>query len=114
MTAQLHTETARRTQMRRTRTRTAKAQNAAFGMSTTTSAPPCSQLGPQWHSSEREVVALLGRRLDIEALDEAEALTSSCSHCPLRTQCADWGRTDRYTGVAGGLVLRRGEQVHRS
>ncbi|MGN7157741.1 hypothetical protein ACTHRK_16800 [Dietzia cercidiphylli] len=115
MTAQqMHSDTPRRSQMRSTRARTSRAQDAAFCMSTSVPPLPCGELGAQWHSCERDVVALLGRRLDVEAVEEAAPLTSSCSKCPIRVQCAEWGETDRYTGVAGGLVLQRGKQVHGS
>ncbi|MCT1515307.1 hypothetical protein [Dietzia cercidiphylli] len=115
MTAQqVHTDTPRRQQMRSTRSRTSRAQDAAFCMSTSVPSLPCGELGAQWHSCERDIVALLGRRLDVEAVEEAAPLTSSCSKCPILEQCAEWGATDRYTGVAGGQVLQRGKKVRRS
>ena len=111
MTTQLDAQTPRRTQMRRIRARTTRAQAAAFGMSTSAAVLPCRELGAQWHACEREVVALLGRRLNIEAVQEAAALTSRCKECPILNSCADWARADRYTGVAGGQVVHQGQWV---
>jgi len=32
-----------------------------------------------------------------------------CSRCTIVEQCYQWARSDRYTGVAGGTVFKKGE-----
>ncbi len=47
-----------------------------------------------------------------EAALAAAPAFALCSECPISDACAEWARTDRYTGLAAGLSWTRGK-AHR-
>jgi hypothetical protein len=58
-----------------------------------------------WNEHERAWSMQLKRRDAEEAAAPALAL---CDDCPVLEVCAAWAATDRYTGLAAGLMWRCG------
>lgn len=70
----------------------------------------CKGMGAWW-SAQEAVVNAAGTKP--EAREAAQELLDVCwSGCPVRMACRELAQEGRYTGVAGGIVLRNGTERH--
>lgn len=55
--------------------------------------------------------AIVEKRAWLGNLQAVEAICDYCIGCPVRQQCADAARAERFSGIAGGRIWKNGKDV---
>lgn len=76
----------------------------------------CQGVDPKiWAAIERSVedtlAAYVGRHRRRKAYSLGIVGLNVCASCPVRQQCLDWAKEDKYTGIAGGWVVKGGSPL---
>lgn len=66
----------------------------------------CATSGTGWNQAEQQY--LVAKNAE-EAAQASGMVLGMCAGCPVIDECAQWARTDRYTGLAAGQSWIRGK-----